>query len=392
MTQSDECEGDDVSIMQTIERQRLYMRKIYAAVFISIVIAVSIGAYNYCKPLTLYDTKLIGYSQNEKSLTVEFEGMVTPVKYSRLSDMPESLDLQALKKGAVLATVTGNRLTVPLENEPTSGEYSILIFLGDSYLELVRQSEKWLEQNYDYKRVGGYTILGRRSISTAKGSISWPGPLAMIGRPHSIDIDPVNISQFNEINLATGLLHAQLVQPIYIGPTTRSYSEFLQQPYEEKLRRIQTGEFAVMCTGFRDLFVHASIAIPGLKIRLVDAVNYQPQIHDLITYGHSTAEVWVEQLSRWVLFDPWLGIIVTHNGVPIGADELSKAKNTQEISVVPVIDQINRMYRQKNGKVVFNSFYPQCIEISKFSCDKLGCMPGYVEYFKNFKVREVIIK
>jgi hypothetical protein len=42
----------------------------------------------------------------------------------------------------------------------------------------------------------------------------------------------------------------------------------------EKLTRLQDGRFAVMCTGLRDMFLHASAGVPGLRARPVEAFNY----------------------------------------------------------------------------------------------------------------------
>ena len=119
-------------------------------------------------------------------------------------------------------------------------------------------------------------------------------------------------------------------------------------------------------------------------------MNYYPQLPDLITYGHSTAEVWVQKLNAWVLFDPWLGIIVTKDGVPINSDLLNKATSEDRIVIVPVIKSAPRMYLLKSGDFVYNTFSPGSVSVDKFTCGKLGCAPGYKEYFKNYTVRDVV--
>jgi hypothetical protein len=360
-------------------------------VFMSILVFVVAG---FLLSQSQASYTIIGYTQDEKSMTVEYDRPIYFTKYVRLSEVPKSLDLQSLKNQATLAIVVGNSISLPLEGEPTQGEYSVILFAGDNYVEFIRQSADWLKESYNYTRIGGYTILGRRSISTAKGTIGWSGPLTLVGKPQEIQVKPVNLTEFKEINLATGLLRTLWSQSLQQGPTSLSYSEFLQNSFEEKMQLVQTGKFAVMCSGFRDLFVHASTAIPDLNVRIVDAVDYSPQIKDLITYGHSTAEIWVAQLNNWVLFDPWLGIIVTDNGVPIGAEELSKSNSieTGTVAVFPVIDSVPRMYSTNSGEIVFNTFLPSSVKLNQFSCVKMGCSPGYVQYFKNYNVREFAIK
>lgn len=333
-------------------------------------------------------TLLSGYSQDAESFTIEFNSIEGNIFYVALSKVPETLDLETLRKDSRPANTNSNRVVIPLENEPFSGEYSIILFAQDGYVEVIRQSSAWLKNTFDFDRLGGYSILGRRSLDTNFLGTNELGSLAFINKPNPFNVDPVKVSKFKEINSAAGLLSMMWSQSIQQGPTSKSYSDFLGQTFEAKIREVRSGEFALMCQGFRDLFLHASTAIPKLKMRAVEAYNYSPQIPDLITYSHSTAEVWVEQLKGWVLFDPWLGIIVTQDGVPIGAQELGKLENIEGVSIIPVIDSMPRMYQEKDGKIVYNSFSPSTVKLSQFSCANLGCSPGYVEYFKNIKVRE----
>jgi hypothetical protein len=339
-----------------------------------------------------YRPLLSGYSQDEKSLTVSFNSIEGKVFYVTLPRVPDTLDVESLRKESLPVDPSANKVLISLANEPLSSEYSIILFIGGDYVELVRQSSLWLKSNFNFDRPGGYSILGRRSLETNFSSVTARGPLSFVDRPKTLNIDPVDVSTFKEINYAAGLLRMMWAQPIQQGPTATSYTDFLEQPFEEKMRRVRSGEFAVMCQGFRDLFVHASTATPQIKIRPVEAYNYSPQIPDLITYGHSTAEIWVEEIESWVLFDPWLGIIVTQNGIPIGAEELGKVKDFGDIAIVPVIESVPRMYRKNDGQVVYNQFLPSTVKAAQFSCNNLGCSPGYSEYFRNIEVREYQLK
>lgn len=337
-----------------------------------------------------HSTHLIGYKQSEKAISIELDRFIICAQYTILEEVPISIKVSEIKKRLSSKWIFGRTISIPLINEPSKGEYSIIIFANGNYVELVRQSSNWLYQTFGFKRSGGYTILGRRSIATNRGTITQAGTLSLVGRPKNISLKPINVSDFKEINLAASLLMTLWEHPINQGPTSLSYKEFLQHPFEEKIRRLCNGEFAVMCTGFRDLFIHAAIAIPDLKVRIVEAVNYEPQIVDLISYGHSTSEIWVERLNKWVLFDPWLGIIVMDNGVPVGSEELNKIENVERISVFPIIDFIQRIHQKRSGEIVVSIFYPKDVRVSEFSCQKFGCSPGYIEFFKHIKYRKVV--
>ena len=108
------------------------------------------------------------------------------------------------------------------------------------------------------------------------------------------------------------------------GPTTKSYASFLDLGFEDKMSQLMSGDFAVLCQGFRDIFLHASLFTDAFQARAVEASNYSPQIPNLISYSHSTVKIWIEELKRWVVFDPWLAIMVTMEGGPIGSQELQR--------------------------------------------------------------------
>ena len=345
------------------------------------------GSYGPHGPSTIS-----GYSQNDESITIELTLASEPAKFLMLPNVPETLNIELLKQQAENLKFNKGKITIPLKNEPINGEYSILIFAGSEYLELVRQSQSWLKTTFNFDRPGGYTILGRRSLLTKDSEQAMLSTLVFFKRPENLNFKPAHVSSYDEINYATGLLRSLWSKPIQQGPTSQSYAQFLEQTFEEKMRRVETGEFAVMCQGFRDLFLHASSASDLFRVRPVEAYNYSPQIPDLITYGHSTAEVFVSSLNKWVLFDPWLGIIVTKDGVPIGAAEMGQHKGQDTLAVVPLMEHLPRMYKTKDGQVIHNTFEPKDVHLQKFSCQALGCAPGYQDYFKTFVVRDFQVK
>ena len=358
---------------------------------IAICAALALGLTG-CFASGLHDPLTIsGYSQTEKSITFIIAPTSEAIKFVQLPDVPESLNIGQLKRRSNDLVDSKGEITIPIKNEPVTGEYSILVFVGDDFVELVRQPQQWLKEIFNFDRIGGYTILGRRSLLTNDSQLTVGSPLVFSNTPQGIDYEPVKTSMYDEINHATGLLRSMWSKPIQQGPTSHSYSEFLEQTFEVKMNRLKSGDFAVMCQGFRDLFIHAASADKHFDIRLIEAYNYSPQLPDLISYSHSTAEIYIESLNKWVLFDPWLAIIVTKNGIPVGAAEISSMSG-EGLTIVPLVDQLPRMYQNSDGKIINKLFEPKNVSIMQFKCEDLGCSPGYIDYFKSYSIRDFRIE
>lgn len=143
---------------------------------------------------------------------------------------------------------------------------------------------------------------------------------------------------------------------------------------------LRQGKYAVMCQGFRDLFAEAALGVPGLRVRLVNAQNYAPELPELIPYAHATAEVWVEDLRKWVLFDPWLAVTVERDGELLGAEDL--ARNAVGARAQPLLQQLPRQYVKGPGERVTTSFLPASVHVDRFTCQQVGCTPPYADYFR----------
>lgn len=345
-----------------------------------------------------YCLHLSNFKQSPSGIELFFDSTPTEISYITLPLVPTQLDPKVLKKDSLKLSVNGKKIHIPIRPniEPSQNEYSIFVFVDGQWLELVRQSSAWLAKLFDFTKPDGYTILGRHTINRIPETVpSAPLPqLVFIGKPDLSNIEPIGQSKYIEVRLAKGLLHNLWNKPIKQGPTSETYDAFLKHPFDEKLEILRTGKFAVMCQGFRDLYLHASYGVPKLKVRAIEALNYAPPFNNLISYGHSTAEIWIEKLQKWVIFDPWLGIMVTKkNGDFVGAFELQQFKDHPEyFVVVPVISRIPRMSKQNDNKIIYNEFYPKSIQMSGFYCQRLGCSPGYIEYFNNLSVHDSGIK
>lgn len=344
-----------------------------------------------------YCIQLSDFKQSSLEVELFFDTIPTDLAYTTLAAVPKQVDLVILKEKSIKISADGKKISIPInpKNEPIQNEYSIFIFADGQWLELVRQSSAWLSATFSYKKPDGYTILGRHTINRAveKTSVIPLPSLKFNGKPDLSNIKPLGTSKYLEIKLATGLLHQLWSEPIKQGPVSESYDDFLKHTFNEKLEILRSGKFAVMCQGFRDLFLHASYGIPKLKVRAIEALNYAPPFNDLISYGHSTAEIWIEGLGKWVVFDPWLGVMVAKkNGEFVGAFELQKFKDHPEYFVaVPVISRIPRMYKQSDNKIIHHDFYPKTIQLSGFDCKGVGCTPGYIEYFNNLSIHASVI-
>jgi hypothetical protein len=372
------------------------MREIQRVFGIGAIVAAVIGAGVLCwlvptSPRDAGAPTLVSFRQGSRELEIGFNRSVGEFKYIALPSVPARLDPQALRRDAIPVECRRGVVRLPLSDEPSACEHSVLLFADGEWIEFVRQSPQWLKQNFDFDKPDGYTILGRRSISVLTGQDASVPALTFHGRP-ALDVAPCGSSKYPEVCLAEGLMKQLWQEPLKQGPTSLSYDAFLQLPYAEKLRRIRFGEFAVMCQGTRDMFLHGSEGVAGLKARGVEAYNYSPQLAGLTCYGHSTAEIYIAALRKWVLFDPWLAIMVTDtNGVPVGAEDLTRAvetRRTEGLTVAPLAEKLERTFRRADGSIVVNPYRPANTRLTEFTVNDLGCTPGYIEYFRHVLYHE----
>lgn len=348
---------------------------------------------------TGYCVLLSNFKQSPQYLELSFDTIPTAISYTILPNVPHALDHVSIKKNAVHRLNPQKTLRIPIhpKHEPTQHEYAIVIFINDQYLELIRQSSSWLAEKFDYIKPDGYTILGRHTIhQTQDPWLERPQQLShtlikafdYIKADVYTALEPVQVSDDTSLELARDVLYFLWDKPIQQGPTSQSYHTFLTHTLGEKLHLLQSGEFAVMCQGFRDLFLHAAAATPHLKARGVSAQNYAPTFSALIPYAHATAEIWLESSKKWVIFDPWLGIMIARkNGDFVGAFDLQQDnKHPEHFMVVPVVASLPRMHKQHDNTITHHAFHPASIHISDFSCGELGCSPGYIQYFNHITI------
>ncbi len=360
--------------------------------FIMLIVSFAAAWVTLSGPAPSSTISILDFRQSESSLVLTFTAPPADVSYVQLDHVPITLQkpaLMRLKKNARELTTNGTQSVMKIDKEQTRREYSIVVFVDDKFFELIRQSSVWLSNTFKFKRPGGYTILGRRSIDPVARPARKFLLEEFVGVPDRIEIEAVRKTKYDEINTAIGILNYLWSFNITTGPTNLARSAFIRYPFDKKVDLVRSGKFSVQCAGFRDLFLHASTVFPELRLRALDANNYSPQLGDLITYGHASAEIWISALRRWVIFDPWLGIIVLRDGVPVGAKELNAGIGTPEqFHLVPVTGPLRRSFPFSNTSKSY-VFYPDKYSISEFTCAEFGCAPGYIEYFRTFSTAEV---
>ena len=176
--------------------------------------------------------EVIGYSQDESSITIEFSSFSNKLSIIKTKSIPFKLDLETLKKKSHKIKLSTSlidyylfkksNIVIPLKDEPFDTEYSIILFNQDDYVEFVRQSKKFLKDKFLFDRIGGYSLLGRRSIEIIGTNPYVPQPVTLYGKPKIdfVDLknlkDEKNISDYEEINYASSLTKKLYELPIFI--------------------------------------------------------------------------------------------------------------------------------------------------------------------------------
>lgn len=316
--------------------------------------------------------------------------------------VPESLQWKELEKYQDLELKkSDNNLVAHFnfpESEPDLQEYSIILIDStmENYFEIVRQSEEFLIHRFGFKRLGGYCIAGRRNFRLGRDEkLQKASPRVFFGKVE------VPISQrtsdkrvhFNELEVAKEILEWMCAKKLNTGPIGKNHKKYDLARFSKKITMLEQGKYAVQCSGFRDLFVHAAVSC-GLTVNSVDAYNYSPRFPDLVTYGHSLCEVWISNLQKSVIFDPWLcGLMVNVNDSPIGVGHL-QALQVERMDLSAMLPRIERIIINGAGQYNSYTFHSAQVGLKTYLFNKeIGsCMPGYIEYFNHVVIRKIIVK
>lgn len=297
-------------------------------------------------------------------------------------------------------------------DEPIDSEYSLLFIAKGanhekfSYFEIVRQSEIWLKENFGFCRRGGYCIEGRSSFSSLeKLEIQWQVPLFLFGKGEIINSilerktdsyeeeaqSTKSYMRYPEIIHAKKILSKLTALPLNTGPVGSSHQQYYKASLDERIEMLINGDYAVQCSGFRDLFVWLYRA-QGLPVRVVDANCTLPRFNDLVSYGHSLCEIFIKEINRWVIFDPWFaGAMVVDKDSLVGIEKLNELDCSHSLSLISVVTSYDRhIHNGFNGKNTYK-FDVKSLNLHNYSFSlKFGSFqPAYLEYFRFFRVRYV---
>jgi hypothetical protein len=340
-----------------------------------------------------------------QALTIQLDRVASRVHAVRFEGVPATLD-GAVADGDLEAELDGTIITLNLDEDQQQHEYSILVEITacphvipiscdePDYVEIVRQPASWLEDTFGFDRRSGYSILGRHSVVVGDNEPQAMPPLTFVDQA-AIDVSgvdladlPNEIAAHEELRSAAAIIRMIWATELRGGPTNLSYDEYLSRPFDDKLAMVREGRTAVMCQGVRDLFLHASSAFPNLRTRAVEALNYSPSMPDLVSYGHSTAEVWVESLQKWVLVDPWLGIVPASSGAVLSASEMT---GNERVQILPLLPQISRFATAADGTLIRTVVVPAQLSLDRYSSSPIGHAPGYGIYFNSLSYRQWLV-
>lgn len=369
--------GSDILLVQV----KMMSKKLFSAFIILLILT-------NCHEDVPHDNKFIFY-QNNDSISINLPNFDGDVQIAFLNHVPEEIDIHELMGEPLNLSVSENGIhEISFSNEVHDKNYSIILLFDQNYIEFVRQSSVYLKNFFDFDRDGGYTLLGRRSIAVSDGGGETLTKPVFKDYPNNVLFDVERVTEIQEIDEAISLVRHLYENQLYSGPDD-NYGDFANLSFREKLSALASGEHSAQCSIFRDLFIQGSHSLPGLKVRALEVDNYGPQIEDLITYGHATAEVWLKDEQRWVLFDPWLGVMMEKDGRFLGAHDLARLQHEPEkINVYPFLQSVTRLFAGSNGHITEYIHEPKDTELTGFQCTELGCQPGYLFYFNYIRVRE----
>ena len=115
-----------------------------------------------------------------------------------------------------------------------------------TFVEFIRQPKKYLNDEYNYERALGYTILGRRAFEENSQETSYSTPIIFTGLP-DLTFDnksKTNFNIFTELDIAAKITREIWSEELSSSPTTIPYAKFLSLTLNNKMEMIRSGNLA----------------------------------------------------------------------------------------------------------------------------------------------------
>jgi hypothetical protein len=285
-------------------------------------------------------------------------------------------------------------------------EYSIVFycFNGEkflSYLEFICQSSGFLKNYFNFQKEGGYYILGRTKNLDIINNNKYVNIIKYNYGKAELKLNQKVINknkgfpnkEISELNSITQILNSLILLDVATGP----HNSFISQhtSFRDKINLLVNNKWSVQCSDFRDLFAWVAVS-SKFRVRNIDACNYYPSFPDLIPYGHSLCEIFLDSLNKWVIFDPWFNGLMIFNlaNEPIGCKELQEVRlsnKSRELKFCSVITMWNRKLISNNDTdrhYLYKTSDTKFLQYTPSSCRGI-CQPPYLEYFKHIRVSDV---
>jgi hypothetical protein len=359
-----------------------------------LIFSFAIGTAN-CAPSKLSVVEFSGPAHNALTLTFSEPVGGTQILFP---NVPAELDFAAAGKNVRPVTAKDRSVTIQLSESAATPEYSVLLVVTPrlcptcqpSFVEFVRQPAGWLKAKFGFEKRGGYTILGRRSLSVRGGTRQQQLP--PIRFPDRVRISPTMqfrappqaIASYPELVRAGQILQYLWSVPLRTGPG-KNPPNFERLNFGDQIAAIRTGRATVECQGMRDLFLHALSGEYGIQARAVSAENYVTAFPGLLGYTHATSEIWVRRLHKWITIDAWEGaIFISADGVPLSASDL-QTTHVMQIRVVELVPALPRYVLSGSGQKTPLPDAP--LELVRYTNTPAGAAAGYRNYFSHLSYR-----